>query len=417
MQELELIHDYIDGTLDGEREREMFYALAGSDELRSEFKQFLALKTAIKSDAKAFTPPADSTMKVFGALGFTAAGAGVTAGIGAAFAGFFRKYAQGAISAVAAAAITSIIFIFLSSENGSTSAERRQASLSRSSVETADAKPAKSQIPPPGVPVSSASAEQPENAPAPKIQYKTIVKYVFVDVDSMKKESAADIASDVKLASADKPKKRSLSTFDAPETDLRLSRENMRPARSLSQVSLPATIDAPTSFNISGAEKGESSWRVRLTSEQPFIDSELRPGNAQFLNNTGVALSYCFSDEFSFGLAYRRENFHQVFRGYDESNRLFEYEQQPNFESFGAYGQYSPKALAIGSVSPFVALEIGGAKPGYILRYSVGAEYRPYDEISFYLETQRSSLFYFHKENWFESSKIGLNFGVGFYFK
>jgi hypothetical protein len=64
------IHDFLDGSLESSEEENLFLLLSNDDDLRSELKQQLAMKDAIKSDTKAFSPSAASTMAIFSALGF-----------------------------------------------------------------------------------------------------------------------------------------------------------------------------------------------------------------------------------------------------------------------------------------------------------------------------------------------------------
>ncbi|MFW5701359.1 MAG: anti-sigma factor family protein, partial [Bacteroidota bacterium] len=65
MDYTKLIHEFVDGTLSPEHEEELFASLRSNDELRSELKQQMAIKSAVRSDTKAFTPSAASTMAIF----------------------------------------------------------------------------------------------------------------------------------------------------------------------------------------------------------------------------------------------------------------------------------------------------------------------------------------------------------------
>ena len=47
-------------------------SLSASEEMRTELKQQLAIRNAVRSDIKALTPKAESTLRIFSELGFTA---------------------------------------------------------------------------------------------------------------------------------------------------------------------------------------------------------------------------------------------------------------------------------------------------------------------------------------------------------
>ncbi len=73
-----LIFDYIDGKLSPQQEEAFFNLLSQNEELRTEFKQQLALKTAFTKDLHTFVPSPETTMSLFSKMGI---GAGVGAAI------------------------------------------------------------------------------------------------------------------------------------------------------------------------------------------------------------------------------------------------------------------------------------------------------------------------------------------------
>ena len=81
MEYSKLIHEFADGTLESGNEEELFRLLASNEDYRGELKQQIAMKNAIKIDAKAYTPSAASTLKIFSSIGFTPSTPAPTSGI------------------------------------------------------------------------------------------------------------------------------------------------------------------------------------------------------------------------------------------------------------------------------------------------------------------------------------------------
>ena len=68
MEYNELLYDFVDGTTDVSQEQALFAELAGSEELRSDLKQLLAIRLAVQNDTKAYIPPDSSTLSLFSSL-------------------------------------------------------------------------------------------------------------------------------------------------------------------------------------------------------------------------------------------------------------------------------------------------------------------------------------------------------------
>jgi hypothetical protein len=88
----EHLHDFLDGSLDGAQEQSLFSELASNSVLRTEMKDWLAMKSAVWSDVRSFAPPVDAGESLFSALNFSSslsAGSGSMAGAGVASAGIW----------------------------------------------------------------------------------------------------------------------------------------------------------------------------------------------------------------------------------------------------------------------------------------------------------------------------------------
>ena len=76
----ELINLLADGELPEMKQSELFSKLAANDELKSKFREIMAIRESVRRDNEAFTPPIAATQNVFKNLGF-AAPAGSVAGL------------------------------------------------------------------------------------------------------------------------------------------------------------------------------------------------------------------------------------------------------------------------------------------------------------------------------------------------
>jgi hypothetical protein len=65
-----LIHEYLDSSLEGSAEQELFSALASDPMLRQEFGRQLKLKNIIEEESRRVTPPAALSSAIFGELGY-----------------------------------------------------------------------------------------------------------------------------------------------------------------------------------------------------------------------------------------------------------------------------------------------------------------------------------------------------------
>ena len=91
MNQSDLILEFIDGTLDTQREQGLFEQMAGHPELRAELRQYVMIGDAVRADWEAYMPPADVEKRLLGGLGVLppagAAGAAATAAGGTASGG------------------------------------------------------------------------------------------------------------------------------------------------------------------------------------------------------------------------------------------------------------------------------------------------------------------------------------------
>ena len=102
------IHNLLDGELDSMNESALFGEFAVNADLRTEFKQQLAIRSAVHQDRVGLVPPIALTNTLFGGLGFAAPLAGAAAGVvsGGLLIQWLTRLGLPLLSTIAAAGIT-----------------------------------------------------------------------------------------------------------------------------------------------------------------------------------------------------------------------------------------------------------------------------------------------------------------------
>jgi hypothetical protein len=107
MNYLEEMFDFVEGSLEGEKEMELFHALSADSELRNKMKNLYTIKNTAKENAAGYQPTAAETMAVFSALSIAPPKTLVPAQptLADKFGVLVNRYSQGIIGAFIAAAL------------------------------------------------------------------------------------------------------------------------------------------------------------------------------------------------------------------------------------------------------------------------------------------------------------------------
>jgi len=428
MEYTELIHEFTDGTLDSLREPELFNVLATNEELRTEFKQQLAMKSAIRTDAKAYTPTAQSTLQIFQTLGFVppapvaSGSAGTAGGTVAKSAGFFSKFGTALITAAVAVVTTGIIAYWLfNSELDGLKSENKNLTVALQKAEL------KNKIPV----VKNFAVDESENKSAGHENVK--IKYVYIQESEDKSKKSDDV---LRPAQDD--------SEQLPITNYGLRNED--------EVIGNAHLAIGNSQLFERASFGESEYTLNLfndwqavkvinngyLSDEMFFENPtedlgislefmnmenwfdvaptISPKEYNKFNNTSLSVFYSLFNNFHLGAEYRRETFFQRFEGLDENAKLNRYEQQPNFESIGLVLRYADKDFNLWGIYPYFQIYGGGTNVGYIFRTGVGLKYSLFNNLSFVLGAGSSSLSFKHNGTSWQSNRYDLNYGISFEF-
>ncbi len=403
MDKSDLIYEFTDGNLDANQEKELFKELSVNDDLRQEFKQELAMKHAIRSDAKAFTPTVNSTMNIFSSLGFTAPTAMLTATTASAVTSsskltgaLFSKLGLSLISGILALLITGIASYFIFQNK----IDELQNENSRLNNEIALLN--KKDIPKVSSTDNNNIVKEQSKITKPVIKYVYITKDNGTKINSEKTEALIHKES---FENEETKNKIDLSNnVKMNFGKIQLAKyHNSLESSELDQISLP--------INFLKDELGVELEFSKLENWHE-IPPTIQPKSFNKFNNSSIRLFYNLDENFAIGTELRQETFFQKFTGVNKDNNLVQYEQQPNFTSVGLLVKYQNKQWNVLGIYPYIQLFGGGTNVGYITRTLLGLRYSPVYNLEFYLGGEYSKLFYQHQKNKFQSGRFDLNYGI-----
>ena len=403
MEYTQLIHEFLEGTIDKSGEENLFLSLSTNEELRNEMKQAIALDKAFSKRISAFVPTSASTIGIFQQLGI-----GTAAGVaGAALAGksalstFFSTYSQAIISGIATLAVSTGLFLGLHTLEKSTVQSNNTAkSLNNVSNNSKIDNNQNNNSVNPAIPSVSSNEVQ-------STKVRTVIKYIYITKDA---NAPSDLSNN--MVSSDnspvinKVTKSDLVYNELPKGFILNHSNNLASIDNSNYNPISTHISTYNDIGLSLEVKGNGSWSTPR-STLPIYSNP-------FLNNIGIGLNYHLSDQFALGVDFRQENYYQVFTGTNELDDKYEYKQNPNYLSLGMYLRYS--FYQANGFTTYGQAQVGGTVTGLVTRGMLGIQYSPYKDISFILGGEYSILNYKHQNNWFSSSKMGIIYGIGFNF-
>jgi long-subunit fatty acid transport protein len=144
-------------------------------------------------------------------------------------------------------------------------------------------------------------------------------------------------------------------------------------------------------------------------------DASINPSSFAKFNNNSVSVFYELDNNWIIGAGLRQETFFQDFEGTDSRGERFRYEQQPNLTTYSLALRYRTNPFW-GFCSLLSQGTVGLNNAGPVVRGSVGTEISLSNAFSFVVGLEYSNLFYKHQNSNYNSSKMGLVYGLNFKF-
>ena len=401
------ILELLDGELDPMVEPTLFAELASNTDLRTEFKQQLAIRTAVQEDRMALLPPAALTSAVFAGLGFAAPIAGAAAGAvgGSAVVSWITKLGLPMLTAAAAAGMT---WIAAQQTDDARLPARDQASVPTRAEQTAEPPRATT-----ASTLTSSARPTPNDAALAEAQQRA---------------SATQRA----LANAQRENDRLRAALAMAEQ--RIPAQNLEtpavatPAREDEVMPLASSFNVTNDIRLARTEghrpvntatftESVMPWQRYpsfLVQARGFQSTPLTPvsvpAQSGWLDNAGLSLLYQLSDHHGVGVEFGSESFAQVFEG-RRNGQLIRYEQQPSSSWAGIFYRYQHDPIAQG-VLPFAQVLLGGSRFGPIGRATVGLAYAPSGPLTFLVGVEGATMAYSFQNTWFTSTNLGFTYGV-----
>ena len=393
------INDLLDGDLEAINESALFGELAVNSELRSEFKQQLAIRSAVQNDRVALVPPVALTSSVFSGLGFAGPLAGAAAGAvgGSLLSTWLPKVG---VPLLAAAAATGITWGVLRSDS-----QQREQVAQQSPQQTVQQ-----------------AVQQPVQQPVVQTGATTVVEKPCnheTQLAALKRDNAT-LRSELQHA----------RTVVEPTNEQPLAEQNIE------RTSMPAQEMQPaqrvTLTNAITLAPASDQRMIQQTSLQPITMRstmypaflvQLRgistsslvdvnaPAQSTWYENVGLGLLYQLSDNHAVGVEMGSEVFPMSFQG-DINGQTIRYQQQPQSMWAGAAYRYTLSPLGTSGFAPFGQIFLGGTSFGPLGRATAGLQYSPSGPLSFILGVEGMAMAYQFNSSWFTSSKLGLTYGV-----
>lgn len=437
----ELIHDFLDGTMEQAEEEEFLIVIARSTDLREELRQALALKAAFKADFQALTPPMHLTNSIFAEMGFVAPSASalgtsalatmgtstsasvVTGGMFAAI----HTFLQGSFwVALVSSFLTAALFLtwnhFVAEESGqqerivqlpATLALQRMMPPVSSLQETKH--------------LHKVTREQWASSSTHDFKQNNIRNFNSKEqAQSSAQQRQDDSGFGISFSSDSIVSIPSDATaFTSPDNVLPPSaqasavREPLLPTVALDKQH--QTISAQEPISLIETNRGADGFFQHLQINARGITSVSLPratlpsNPSSFLRNTAIGALYRLTEQHYFGFEVGEETFFQRFRATDGERQLVtDIQQNPSLLWTGLVYRYV--MMPENNFSPILHTVLGGTQLGATGRVMLGLNYSPEARTQFTLGLESSVLVYTHQGVWYASPKIGITYGVSLKF-
>lgn len=452
-----LLYEFVDGTIDQHNEESLFRAMSGSHELRNELKELLTLKGAVQSDVKAFTPPVESTMKIFGALGYSTPGAltgGAEAGsstlasqtqVGNTVSALLSKsasylggYLHALLGGVAITGVTLTVLFSTGTIQWSGNSDILHSKLATQTISTSN-----NTLPVIGNTVQSTEQSQTPtlNSLKPETVTKQTIKYIYVrekannigsEYDKLQSDTRNDVISSpeggesVTLYGEDQNSNNQLTqdpVYTTPNvTQITDFKKNISAtSNSLGQGTQKQATNTPIPYasvmhgvNLNEGEPITWSIEMRRMDVRPLDNPVFTPQNNAFSVNAALSALFAVNESLSLGMELGYERFYQSFESVDNQNRRIKIYQQPSLLTGGLAARYAP--FNFDGFQPFLHASAGFSQIGMVNRGLLGMKYSPSSTVSFSLGIESSFLLYNEKNVSYTTMNYGLSYGFSLTF-
>lgn len=408
-----LIDSYLEGELSSVEQDLLFAELSKNPELRELFDSEIKLHLHIQKDYSQITPPVESTNYIFSAVNFKIPNSGYSSGLsGGKFIAVFnnaRQFIGRNLSYIVSSVVGSALTFFLLwlllpfGTNERNIAQTQQFE------------------PPPYIYAGESQAIPTEfrRETKPEISKEAITQLIQNGFENALNKYL--VANSNQIAkSTDEFTNQDLNNrglLMLSETRLENSYVLQRTTKipelqttNNSELYFPNQSSDLTQFLTNNI--GRLSLTARGFSMKSTPDVKLNQSENTILNNSAIGLSYYIADNTAIGLEIGQEKFPQSFTltAYGETKYQ---KQNPLLLWYGlVFRQSISELFKVESLRPFAQLFLGTTTVGPLVRGTIGLQYSPDRRVSLILGWESSYLLYKVQNNYYNTQKNGLTYGV-----
>lgn len=393
-----LIHDFVDGTLDKSQEESLFLALSSSEELRNELRQTIALEKAFGKKLTSFAPSAKSTVAIFSGLSMAIPGSASAAGLASSSKtiAFISNYIQAIVGSLATAIVATLVFFGIN-----TTKTDETITLPVNSVVNKNLDFANDDF----IIPRTYSSEVPE----------TIIKTVYKNAPVLSNNNILINDNPIETETNQKP-----SLNETPEplsfTESQIFHSKILNRRDFINEINNQVIKFSNAPIIPEFDPRGLGLSLEFHGNQNLLQqiTEVPQSSNPLFSNAGITLFYHFNNNISAGIDVRQEFIYQRFEGNDEDGNQYLYKQYPNYISISGVFRYG---FDINDwLGVYTQAMAGATVTGGVIRSGTGLKFSPFMNYNIFLGLDGMIFGFKHQNKFYTSSKLGLNFGIGFNF-
>lgn len=400
-----IILDYLQGNLSANEEAGLFTALSYNEELREQFRNFVAIDKSLLNTSVSFIPPAGVTNTIFTQLGVKALDIGSIETVSSETSHLFFK-SKFFASLMTGIVSTVITFVLMSNLMGTP--KNNLIVTKTSQIPSSSDRLSKSSI---NANNYSNTFRSDKNIGNKVIYDKSVQKQFAYKTIQNKEKQIPSYTENSNYSTALASKiPLNIEELDNPG-QIPSIESNIIPVN-FNNPEIQVSDDVPTilvSHNKSGIEleiKSSAVWNLPRET--------IYPGEIAKFNNMDLNIFYKLSGNFSIGAGIKQETFYVKYRGTDVLGVNYIKEQQPNFTTYNALLRFFPFEME--NMEPFAQISIGGCNYGAVFRTGLGCEYVFDENISAVAMIDYSLLGYYHLEIFNSAQKIGFYYGINYKF-
>ncbi len=407
----ELLHLYVDGELNPSMEPQLFDELAVNEDLRSEMRDLLAIRSSIQNDAESFAVPISSQGAIFNRVGLIppiimpppAALQPVAAG-GAAWLTLFRNAWAPALVAIVSIIGTSLILT--NHYNDKIDGIQSENSIAQKSLN--DKLTAKN------LNDSKNNLNNQNIIPSEKVRivyrYSNRPTGLVLAENDQKNEQIANSNEQSKPADFSHVEKAQMFSLSP---NIRIDNKN----DFINNNSIGTQFDIGSLANLLKSIESKYSLYVRGMSAKSFPATDMPTTSDPLFTNMSIGTYIHNNKNVQFGIELGQESYTQVFENIEDGVK-YQYMKTP-VVFWGALGAIliSDKVDFLAGTQPYAQFIIGGSTQGLIGKTIAGIQMNSTDMgIGILLGVEGSVLLYQNQKIWYSTRKLGFTFGTSIHF-